>query len=97
MKGYTIFTFFPATGWQYEVVVENDNTLALNIHNCFYLKFLQYSNAPELTPVFCRMEDFLMGATPVSIHWDRTQTIGMDLDYCNFRWDYVPEKKAGKG
>jgi len=94
---FTIDTFFPPPGWQYEMVVENENTFALNIHHCFYLKILEYYGAPELTPVFCKLDDYLMAAMPPSILWGRTQTIGLGADFCNFRWDYVPFDKVQPG
>ena len=31
-----------------------------------------------------------MDAMPSSIHWGRTQTIGMGAECCDFKWDYVP-------
>jgi hypothetical protein len=87
---FTMNAFFPAPGWQYEVVVETENTFAFNIHYCFYLKVLQHYDTPELTPVFCKVDDYLMAAMPSSIQWGRTQTIGMGAECCNFKWDYVP-------
>ncbi len=82
--------FFPAPGWQYEMVANNENSMVFNMTHCFYLDVLNYYEAPELTPVFCRLDDILMAAMPDSIQWGRTQTIGMGAEYCNFRWDYVP-------
>jgi hypothetical protein len=90
---FTMDTFFPPPGWEYDVIEENEVTLAFNIHNCFYLKVLTYYQAPELTPVFCKLDDYLMGAMPDSLRWGRTQTIGMGADFCNFRWDKVPFDK----
>jgi hypothetical protein len=84
---------FPAPGWRYEFIDDNNASLAFNIHECFYLKVLDYYHAPELTPVFCRLDDYLMGAMPPSIAWGRTQTIGMGADCCNFRWDFIPDEK----
>ena len=77
----------------YEVIADNDSTFAFNIHHCFYLDILEYYETPELTPIFCRLDDILMGAMPESIQWGRTQTIGKGADYCNFRWDYVSSEE----
>ncbi|MBC8509123.1 MAG: L-2-amino-thiazoline-4-carboxylic acid hydrolase [Anaerolineales bacterium] len=82
--------FFPAPGWQYEMIADDKHSLAFNMTHCFYLDVLNYYEAPELTPVFCKLDDILMVAMPESIKWGRTQTIGMGADCCNFRWDYVP-------
>lgn len=81
---------FPPPGWQYEVIIANEHTYAFNIQHCFYLDILNYYNAPELTPVFCKLDDILMAAMPASIRWGRTQTIAMGAEYCNFRWDFAP-------
>jgi len=82
--------FFPAPGWQYQMVADNENSMAFNMTHCFYLDMLNYYEAPELTPVFCKLDDILMAAMPASIQWGRTHTIGTGAEYCNFRWDYVP-------
>ena len=72
----------------------DDQTYAFNIHQCFYLDILNYYGAPELTPAFCKLDDYLMMAMPESIQWGRTQTIGMGAEYCNFRWDYIPVEEV---
>lgn len=91
---FAMKTVFPAPGWQFDMVADNRQTLAFNMHHCFYLEVLNYYEAPELTPVFCKLDDILMAAMPESIRWGRTQTIGMGAEYCNFRWDFVPAKKV---
>lgn len=85
---------FPAPGWQYEEIIANEHTYAYNIYHCFYLDILNYYHAPELTPVFCKLDDVLMAAMPESIQWGRTQTIGMGAEYCNFRWDFEPLERG---
>jgi len=87
---FAMKTVFPSPGWQYDMVADDDNSLAFNMTHCFYLDVLNYYKAPELTPVFCKLDDILMAAMPESIQWGRTQTIGMGAECCNFRWDYVP-------
>jgi hypothetical protein len=81
---------FPHPGWQYDLVADDENSLAFDMTHCFYLDVLNYYEAPELTPVFCKLDDVLMSVMPESIKWGRTQTIGMGAECCNFRWDYVP-------
>lgn len=90
---FTMDKFFPAPGWQYEMVADDERSLAFNMTHCFYLDILNYYEAPELTPVFCKLDDILMAAMPESIKWGRTQTIGMGAECCNFRWDYVPTRE----
>ena len=82
--------FFPPPGWQYEIVDDNEHSFAFNMNQCLYLDVLTYFETPELTPVFCRLDDVLMDVMPESIKWGRTQTIGMGGDCCDFCWDFVP-------
>lgn len=82
---------FPEPGWAYDILDSGDHTLAFNIHTCFYLQILEYYGAPELTPAFCKLDDYLMAAMPATIRWGRTQTIGMGAPHCDFRWHYEPE------
>jgi hypothetical protein len=85
---------FPAPGWQYEVTEDNAKSFAFNIHHCFYHEVLKHYDATELTPVFCKLDDYVMAAMPPSIRWERTQTIAEGAEFCDFRWDYVPEEKV---
>ena len=89
LRGIRFITdsLFPAPGWRYEILAENNKTLAFNMHDCFYMKVLNHYNAPELTPVFCQLDDYLMDAMPTAIKWGRTQTMGFGAECCDFRWE----------
>ena len=87
---YIMDQLFPTPEWQYEMVADDDHSLAFNMTHCFYLDVLNFYETPQLTPVFCKLDDILMAVMPKSIQWGRTQTIGMGAEFCNFRWDYVP-------
>jgi len=78
---------FPDPGWRYEILAEDNTSLAFDMHDCFYMKVLNYYNAPELTPVFCKLDDYLMDAMPAAVKWGRTQTMGLGADFCDFRWE----------
>ncbi len=95
LVGFAMDKLFPAPGWQYEMVADDERRLAFNMSHCFYLDVLNYYEAPELTPVFCKLDDILMAALPESIQWGRTQTIGMGAECCDFRWDYLPTEEIG--
>jgi predicted ArsR family transcriptional regulator len=48
---------------------------------------LPYSGgAPELTPLYCQMDDLLFEALPPEIRWERTKTLGRGDEICDFRW-----------
>ena len=91
MVHWTKDKLFPEPGWIYEKVEAGEDTLAFNIHTCFYLQILNYYDAPELTPAFCKLDDYLMAAMPPTIQWGRTQTIGTGAAYCDFRWFYASQ------
>ena len=79
---------FPSPAWETVFVTDNNNTLAFNIYECFYLDILRYYHAPELTPVFCKADDIMMESLPKEIRWARTNTMGQGADYCNFYWQH---------
>jgi hypothetical protein len=77
---------FPAPGWKVEWVEDSERGIAFNVHRCFYLDTLTYYGAPELTPLFCRLDGRMYEALPASIAWERTKTLGRGGDVCDFRW-----------
>jgi len=52
---------FPAEGWDTEWVEVSSKVVAFDIRRCFYLDTLTAYDAPELTPVFCNLDDFMYG------------------------------------
>ena len=81
---------FPSPAWDTIYITDNNNMLAFNINQCFYLDILRYYQAPELTPVFCKADDILMESLPEEIRWARTNTLGQGADYCDFCWLHQP-------
>ena len=51
----------------------------------------QAQGAPELTPICCQVDDWMMENLPPSIRWERTQTLGRGGAVCDFRWRRVPK------
>lgn len=82
---------FPAEGWETEIVEDSDRAFAFNMVNCFYLDVLTAYGAPELTPVYCRMDELLYETLPPMILWQRTKTLGRGGDCCDFRWSLIDE------
>ena len=83
---------FPPQGWGKEPVEDTHGSLALNVHRCFYVSVLGAYGAPELTSLFCRMDDLTYGALPSCIAWQRTKTLGRGGECCDFRWSRVPSR-----
>ncbi len=80
---------FPASGWEIEWLEESDQRVAFNIHRCFYLNTLTAYGAPELTRLFCQMDDVVYEALPASIRWERTGTLGRGNEVCDFCYRHV--------
>jgi 2-dehydropantoate 2-reductase len=75
---------FPSSGWETEFVEASRQRIAFNIHRCFYLNTFTSYGAPELTRLFCQMDDVVYEALPASIRWERTGTLGRGDAVCDF-------------
>jgi hypothetical protein len=80
---------FPSPGWDRDTVEDSERAIAFDYHRCFYLDVLTAYGAPELTPAFCKTDDWLAEALPPAIRWERTKTLGRGDDVCDFRWSLV--------
>jgi hypothetical protein len=69
-----------------EPVEDNDRCFAYDVHRCFYLDVLTAYGAPELTALYCKMDDLMYEALPPTITWERAKTLGRGDDRCDFRW-----------
>lgn len=81
---------FPAQGFELRVVRDDETAFAFDIHRCFYLDVLTQYGAPELTPVFCKLDDLIYQQLPPWIRWERTGTLGRGDECCDFRFSHVP-------
>ena len=77
---------FPPEGWETEWVDAGDQCVAFDIHRCFYLDVLTAYGAPELTPLYCKLDDLMYENMSPGIRWARTRTLGRGDDLCDFRW-----------
>ncbi|HEX9133697.1 MAG TPA: L-2-amino-thiazoline-4-carboxylic acid hydrolase [Ktedonobacteraceae bacterium] len=80
---------FPQQGWDIDQIEQSERSFAFTIHRCFYLDVLTAYGAPELTAMYCRLDDLLYAAWSPSIRWERTKTLGRGDDCCDFRWSRV--------
>ena len=85
---------FPQQGWDIDQIEQSERSFAFTIHRCFYLDVLTAYDAPELTALYCRLDDLLYATLSPSIRWERTKTLGRGDDCCDFRWSRV---KPGQG
>jgi hypothetical protein len=82
----TLCQSYPPQGWGMEMVADDDHCFAFNVFRCFYLDVLIAYGAPELTPLYCKLDDLTYEMLPPSITWERTGTLGRGDDCCDFRW-----------
>jgi hypothetical protein len=77
---------YPTAGWDVEWLQDSRDRFSFNIYHCFYLTVLSSYGAPELTPLFCNIDDYMMERLPSSISWRRTRTLGRGDALCDFSW-----------
>lgn len=79
-------TIFPPAGWRTVPARDDAHCYGFDVVGCWYHETLTKLGAPELTAVFCKMDDYLAGLVPASIVWSRQGTIGTGAERCDFRW-----------
>jgi L-2-amino-thiazoline-4-carboxylic acid hydrolase-like protein len=88
---------FPQQGWDIDQIEQSERSFAFTIHRCFYLDVLTAYGTPELTAIYCRLDDLLYAAWSPSIRWERTKTLGRGDDCCDFRWSHVEQGQDTTG
>lgn len=77
---------FPDEGWDIEWVEVSEKQVAFNMHGCFYHNALTEYNAPELTPIFCGLDDLIYDNVSPYLRWERKGTLGRGDQHCDFRF-----------
>ncbi len=77
---------FPPEGWDIEWVEVSKKEVAFNMHACFYFDVLKEYDVPELTPVFCGLDDLIYDNISPHLRWQRTGTLGRGDTLCDFRF-----------
>ncbi len=80
---------FPSPGFEVTFVDEGDTITGFDVHRCFYLDTLTHYGVPELTPVFCKMDDVIYGQHKQGLVFERSGTLGRGDSRCDFRWRRV--------
>ena len=80
---------FPAAGWETEWIEDSPARLAFHVHHCFYQEVLAAYEAPELTALFCHLDNIRFTKLPPGLLWERTQTLGHGDPRCDFCWRRV--------
>jgi hypothetical protein len=95
LKQMTAAKYIPGSQ---EVIVDNAECFAINVYRCFIFDILKIHNTPELTPLYCKTDDWLADALP-TVSLERTKTLGRGDDCCDFRWcriDHAHSTKEAK-
>jgi len=77
---------FPPEGWDIEWLEVSKKQVAFNMHACFYLDSLTKYGVPELTPVFCGLDDLIYENISPYLRWQRKGTLGRGDAHCDFRF-----------
>ena len=80
---------FPAEGWETEWVETSGDALAFNMHRCFYQDVLAGYGVPELTALYCKMDDLTYDGVSRYVRWARKRTLGRGDACCDFRFERV--------
>ena len=88
---------FPHQGWDIDQIEQSERSFAFTIHRCFYLDMFTAYGVPELTALYCRLDDLAYTALSPSIRWERTKTLGRGDDCCDFRWSRIEPGKDTPG
>ena len=84
---------FPKPGWETEWLVINDQEVSFNLHRCFNVQQLLAYGMPELTPIYCDLDSYLYMDISPHIRFNRTQTIAIDGEYCDFKFLRTPPEE----
>lgn len=78
---------FPSAGWGMTLVEDTPECIAFDVRDrCLYRDVLTAFGAPELTAVFCKMDDLVYARLAPQIVFTRAKTLGRGDECCNFRY-----------
>ncbi len=88
---------YPRQGWEIERGEQSKSSFSFTVSCCFYLDVLSAYGAPELTPLYCQLDDLAYADLSPAIRWERTKTLGRGGDCCDFRWSRGESTQAASG
>ncbi len=69
-----------------EIVEDSPQAVVFNTYLCFLLETLRFYQATELTPLYCKIDDWEAEAMP-KLRWLRTKTLGRGDAVCDSHWE----------
>ena len=83
---------FSTETWRTTWLEDNSRRVAFDHFKCPYVDTLAHYEAPELTPYFCKIDDWMAEMLPPSIAFKRTQTLANGGEYCDFCYERIQKK-----
>jgi hypothetical protein len=80
---------FPSATWKTAWKENSAKRVAFDNFACLYLSTLAAYGAPELTPYFCQIDDWMADMLPPEIAFQRSQTLARGGDRCDFCYEKV--------
>ena len=78
---------FPIPGWNTTFVEDTPDCLGFEVREqCIYQQILTDCGAPELTAVFCQMDDLVYSQLAPEIVFTHEKTLGRGDECCSFRY-----------
>ena len=78
---------FPEPGWQTEWIEVSGGELSFIMHRCFYKDVLESYGVPEITKLYCWMDDLIYEGVSPHMGWARTKTLGRGDECCDFKFE----------
>ncbi|MBI9044297.1 MAG: L-2-amino-thiazoline-4-carboxylic acid hydrolase [Anaerolineaceae bacterium] len=79
---------FPPSGWEIEWVQKNHQLISFRINNCIYLQTLTTLGAPELTPIFCWLDNYMFENLSPQLLFQRPKTLACHSEACIFNFEF---------
>lgn len=84
--------FGESSGFKNVFYPKEKNCYKMDIIECPYHKYLSEQGCPELNILFCDNDVYMYGNLP-KLKFTRTQTIGAGGELCDFKMEFVKDKK----
>ncbi len=72
-------------GWSIRWILANDSAMAANVDECFYREAFKRFGAPELTHVFCHLEQEMLDQTTRYVSFRRNNSLVLTGEPCQMR------------
>jgi hypothetical protein len=71
--------------WEFSIEQNDAKAIIFTIKRCLWLDTCREQNCPELCPLFCKSDNVIYGKLK-KVTFQRTQTLGMGGECCDFKY-----------